>query len=174
MRKYNVQKFKILVTSNIFCTKTVSNRFSSYSLKPRIASPSYSSPFSSIPHLWRHLHRSRVHFCAAYNHLDEIQTFRSDCCIWFSRGLGRTIRPAVVLYNYFHVLVLGASLGLTAPPTSDGPFSPLLEVNITLNSIIYSFTAQSWLMVDVKHSIDLWRTFLILVLFRWLESFSLT
>lgn len=156
MRTYNVQKFKILVTSNIFCTKTVSNRFSSYSLKPRIAWPPW------------------VHFCAAYNDLDEIQTFRSDCCIWFSPGLGITIRPAVVLYNHFHVLVLGASLGSTAPPTSDGPFSPLLEVNMTLNSIIYSFTAQSWLMVDVKHSIDLWRNFLILVLFRWVEIFSLT
>lgn len=116
------QKFNIVATSNIFCTKTVLNRFSSYSLKPRC--------IIGLIHLpaHRHFHQSPicggtwVHFCAAYNHLDEVQNFCSDCCLWFSRGLGKTIRPAVV--NYFHVLVLGASLGLTAPPTLDGQFSP--------------------------------------------------
>lgn len=99
LRTHNVQKFHILGTSNIFCTKTVLNKFSSYSLKPRC--------IIGFLHLPAHRHSlnppsvaapapSWVHFCAAYNHLDEIQNFRSDCCLWFSRGLGKTIRPAVV------------------------------------------------------------------------------
>lgn len=156
----HTQKFNILVPSNIFCNKTVLNRFSSCSLKPRciIGLPVTFLLIAIIPsilHLWRHLYRPGLISAQPTTFLNRFTISVAISVYGSFKDWENTIRPAVV--ELLPCVGIGGQFGIDCTTNFGRAVFTLLEVNLTLPSIIYSFTAQSWFMVDVKHSIDLGR-----------------
>lgn len=111
--------------------------------------------FHQFPHLWRYLHRPE--FISAQPTI-ILTRFRISVAIVVYSSLEdweNTIRPAVV--ELLPCVGIGGQFGIDCTTNFRRAVFTLLEVNLALTPIIYSFTAQSWLMVDLKHSIDLGR-----------------
>lgn len=141
-----------LLTSNMFCNKTVLNRFSSCSLKPRCIIGLLPVTFlliaiiPSIHHLWWHLHRPEFMPAQPTTVLMRLRISVAIAVYSSLKDWENPIRPDVIEPL---VLVSGASLGIDCTTNYGRNVFTLLEVKLALPSIICSFTAHIWLMVDV-------------------------